>query len=90
MFFQPSMAPLDSAVFFAISSNLTTINTSTIGSILTQHRHFHLSPLDPLARKRKEARQGPLALWHKVNADGPFRPSGSWRCNAPGGGAVLP
>src|SRR5208282_4762198 len=27
----------------------------------------------------KEARKGPLALWHKVNADGPFRPSGSWR-----------
>src|SRR5208283_2985336 len=27
----------------------------------------------------KGARQGPFALWHKVNAGGPFRPSGSWR-----------
>src|SRR5208283_1773133 len=27
----------------------------------------------------KGARKGPLALWHKVNAAGPFRPSGSWR-----------
>src|SRR5208283_841155 len=36
---------------FVISSYLTTINTHTIGSALTLHRHFHLSPLDPLARK---------------------------------------
>ena len=56
--------------FFVISSNLTTINTRTIGSVLTLHRHFHLSPLDPLARKRKRARKGPLALWHKVNGGG--------------------
>src|SRR5208282_5099110 len=39
--------------FFAISSNLTMINTHTIGSVLTLHCHFHLSPLDPLARKRE-------------------------------------
>jgi len=37
--------------FFVISSNLTTVNTRTIGSIMTLHRHFHLPPLDPLARK---------------------------------------
>src|SRR5271157_5337958 len=39
--------------FFVISSNLTTINTRTIGSVLTLRRHFHLSPLDPLVRKRE-------------------------------------
>ena len=37
--------------FFVISSNLTTMNARTVGSVLTLHRHFHLSPLDPLARK---------------------------------------
>ena len=52
---------------FVISSNLTSINARTIGSVLTLHRHFHLSPLDPLAQQRQEARKGPLALWHKVN-----------------------
>ena len=41
--------------FFVISSNLTTINTRTIGSVLTLHRHFHLSPLDPLARNARSA-----------------------------------
>jgi len=65
--------------FFVISSNMTTINTRTIGSVLTLHRHFHLSPLDPLARKRQGSAAGPLALWHKVNAGGPFCPRGSWR-----------
>ena len=44
--------------FFVISSNLTTINTRTIGSVLTLHRHFHLSPLDPLARKREGSAEG--------------------------------
>jgi hypothetical protein len=44
--------------FFVISSNLTTINTRTIGSVLTLHRHFHLSPLDPLARKREGSAAG--------------------------------
>ena len=44
--------------FFVISSNLTTINTRTIGSVLTLHRHFHLSPLDPLARKRGGSAEG--------------------------------
>ncbi len=51
------MPPLDRALF-AISSNLTTINARTIGSVLTLHRHFHLSPLDPLARKREESAEG--------------------------------
>ena len=75
------MLPFDLGIFyhfFVISSILATINTRTIGSVLTLHRHFHLSPLDPLARKRGSAK-GPLALWHKVHADCPFRPSGSWR-----------
>ena len=44
--------------FFVISSNLTTINIRTIGSVLTLHRHFHLSPLDPLARKREGSAEG--------------------------------
>ena len=44
--------------FFVISSNLTTINTRTIGSVLTLHRHFHLCPLDPLARKREGSAAG--------------------------------
>ena len=44
--------------FFVINSNLTTINTRTIGSVLTLHRHFHLSPLDPLARKREGSAEG--------------------------------
>ena len=44
--------------FFVISSNLTTINTCTIGSVLTLHRHFHISPLDPLARKREGSAAG--------------------------------
>ena len=44
--------------FFVISSNLTTINTRTIGSVLTLHRHFHLSPLDPPARKREGSAAG--------------------------------
>src|SRR5271157_4076156 len=43
---------------FVISSILTTINTRTIGSVLTLHRHFHLSPLDPLARKREGSVEG--------------------------------
>jgi len=43
---------------FVISSNLTTINTSAIGSALTLHRQFHLSPLDPLARKREGSAEG--------------------------------
>src|SRR5208283_4757523 len=47
------MPPLDPPHVFVIRSNLTTINTRTIGSVLTLHRHFHLSPLDPLARKRE-------------------------------------
>src|SRR5271157_5645858 len=44
--------------FFVISSNLTTINTRTIGSVLTLHRHFRLSPLDPPARKREGSAEG--------------------------------
>ena len=44
--------------FFVISSNLTTINTRTIGSVLTLHSHFHLSLLDPLARKRGGSAEG--------------------------------
>src|SRR5271157_5038610 len=72
--------------FFVISSNLTTINTRTIGSVLTLHRHFHLSPLDPRLGSAKGARQGPLTLWHKLNADGPFHPSGSWRGQRSGAG----
>src|SRR5271157_1068206 len=51
-------APVGPRLFFVISSNLTTINTSTIGSVLTLHRHFHLSPLDPLARKREGSAAG--------------------------------
>src|SRR5208337_3385888 len=51
-------APVGPRLFFVISSNLTTINTSTIGSVLTLHRHFHLSPLDPLARKREGSAEG--------------------------------
>src|SRR5271157_3297117 len=51
----------------------------TLGSVLTLHRQFHLSPLDALARNREGSVNGPLALWHKVNAVGPFHPSGSWR-----------
>src|SRR5271157_583831 len=43
---------------FDISSNLTMINTRTIGSVLTLDRHFHLSPLDPLARKREGSAEG--------------------------------
>jgi len=43
---------------FVISSNLTTMNTRTIGSVLTLRRHFHLSPLDALARKREGSAAG--------------------------------
>src|SRR5271166_3799659 len=43
---------------FVISSNLTSINARTIGSVLTLHRHFHLSPLDPLARRRGGSAEG--------------------------------
>src|SRR5208283_4577437 len=43
---------------FVISSNLTSINARTIGSVLTLHRHFHLSPLDPLARRREGSAEG--------------------------------
>src|SRR5208337_5638591 len=39
--------------FLVINSNLVTINTRTIGSVLTLHLHLHLSPLEPLARKRE-------------------------------------
>src|SRR5271157_1586100 len=51
-------APVGPPHFFVISSNLTTINARTIGSVLTLHRHFHLSPLDPLARKRERSAEG--------------------------------
>src|SRR5271157_231661 len=44
--------------FFVTTSNLTTINNRTIGSVLTLHRHFHLSPLDPLAGKREGSAAG--------------------------------
>jgi len=43
---------------FAISSIMTAINTRTIGSVLTLHGHFHLSPLDPLARKLEGSAEG--------------------------------
>src|SRR5208337_4985825 len=46
--------------FFVISSNLTTINTRTIGSVLTLHRHFHLSPLDTGSEARRERGTGHL------------------------------
>ena len=62
---------------FVISCNLTTINIRTIGSVLTLYRHFHLSPLDPLARKCEGARKGPLALWHKVNGGAENRDTAS-------------
>ena len=65
--------------FFVISSNMTTINTRTTGSVLTLHRHFHLSPWIHWLEVRREARKGPLALWHKESAAGSFRPSGSRR-----------
>jgi len=50
-----SVGPLH---YFAINSNLTMINASTIGFVLTLHRHFHLSLLDPLARKREGSAGG--------------------------------
>jgi len=43
---------------FVVSSNLAMINTRTIGSVLTLYRHFHLFPLDPLARKREGSAEG--------------------------------
>ena len=58
-FFSAVNASVGLPHFFVISPNMATINTRTIGSVLTLHRHFHLSPFDPLARKREwEAQAG--------------------------------
>ena len=57
--------------FFVISSNLTTINTRTIGFVLTLHRHFHLSPLDPLARKREGSAEGATCSVAQSKRGGP-------------------
>jgi hypothetical protein len=65
--------------FFVISSNLKTTNTRSVVFLPAVPHPAYLSPLDPLLGSAKGARKGPLALWHKVNADGLFRPSGSWR-----------
>src|SRR5271157_795347 len=46
--------------FFVISSNLTTINTRTIGSVLTLHRHFHLSLGSTGSEARRERGRGHL------------------------------
>jgi len=65
--------------FFVISSNLKTTNTRSVVFLPAVLDPVYISLLDPLLGSAKGARKGPLALWHKVNADGPFRPSGSWR-----------
>ncbi len=65
--------------FFVISSNLKTTNTRSVVFLAAVPHPVYLSPLDPLLGSAKGARKGPLALWHKVNADGLFRPSSSWR-----------
>src|SRR5208283_1096447 len=55
---------------FVISSILTMINTRTIGSVLTLPRHFHLSPLDPLARKREGSAEGATCSVAQSKRDG--------------------
>src|SRR5271166_4274566 len=55
---------------FVISSNLTSINARTIGSVLTLHRHFHLSPLDPLARRREGSAEGATCSVAQSKRDG--------------------
>ena len=75
---------------FVIGSNLTSINARTIGSVLTLHRHFHLSPLDPLAWRREGSAERVTCSVAQSKCGGPFRPSGSWRGQRSGGGAVLP
>ncbi len=60
---------------FVISSYLTMTNARSVGLVLTVLNHFHLFPSGPLA----VSAEGPLTLWHRVNATGRFRPSGSWR-----------
>ena len=55
---------------FVISSNLTSINARTIGSVLTLHRYFHLSPLDPLARRREGRAEGAACSVAQSKRDG--------------------
>ncbi len=55
---------------FVISSNLTSINARTIGSVLTLHRHFHLSPLDPLALRRGGSAEGATCSVAQSKRDG--------------------
>src|SRR5271157_4601329 len=74
---------------FVISSNLTTINTRTIGSVLTLHRHFHLSPLDPLARKREGSAEGATCSVAQSKRGWSISPKWFLAGATLGGGAVL-
>ena len=76
--------------FFVISSNLTTINTRTIGAVLTLHRHFHLSPLDPLARKREGSAEGATCSVAQSKRGWPISPKCFLAGATLGGGAVVP
>ena len=49
--------------FFVISCNLTMINIRTIGSVLTLHRHFHLSPRSTGSEARRERGRPPCGFW---------------------------
>ena len=65
--------------FFVLSSNMATTNTRAAGFVLTLlHQSISLPRVHWLGIA-EGAREGPLTLWHKVNARGSFRPSGFWR-----------
>src|SRR5271157_1142696 len=74
---------------FVISYDMTTINTRTIGSALTLHRHFHLSPLDPLARNRGGSAEGATYFVVQRKCMWPISPKRFWAGAPLGGGGVL-
>src|SRR5208337_2657565 len=76
--------------FFDISSNLTTINTRAIGSVMTLHRHFHVSPLDTLARKREGSAEGATCSVAQSKRGWSISPKWFLAGATLGGGAVLP
>src|SRR5208283_5292562 len=73
--------------FFVISSNLTTINTRTIGSVLTLHRHFHLSLGDRL-RPDVLRRPDPPGRTDRTAASGGRTPLGAQEADDDRAGAV--
>src|SRR5271157_32530 len=72
--------------FFVLSSNVAMTNTRAAGFVLTLLHQSISLPCVHWLGSAEGARKGPLTLWHKGDAGGPFRPSGSGRGHHSGRG----